>query len=262
VLENEIGVELFDRSKRAISLTAAGTRFLEDALRVLDEAHRAESNAKKAARGILGRLNLGYMLSTAHELVANAVRTYKGLYPAVEINFLNLTNSEQIAALNERRIDIAFTRSRIDGQDLKTEVLLEEPMVMMVPETDPLAAKKRLDWTDLEGKTIVTLHPNQALGFYDPFFAKCAEKGVSVVTAQYANDIHTEMWMVSMGMGLSPTSLTTSYVKRPNLAYCHLPPELPTVQTVMTWRQAALFPPVLNFIEIMRKATKRKSSSR
>jgi DNA-binding transcriptional LysR family regulator len=216
-LEEEIGVLLFDRSNRAITLTAAGDQFLLDARRILAEARQAEITAKKVASGIVGRLRLGFMLSTAHKLLGTAVQKFKQRYPDVEISLLDLTNSEQLLALADDRLDIAFTRSRITKPDLETEILLEEPMVMMVPSDDPLAKKKQLTWKDLAGKNIVTLHPDQALGFYDNFFVKCNEAKISVITGQYASDIHTEMWLVSIGMGLAPTSFTTTQVRRPNV---------------------------------------------
>jgi DNA-binding transcriptional LysR family regulator len=190
--------------------------------------------------------------------LGSAVQRFKQQYPQVEINLLDLTNSEQIQALADDRLDIAFTRSRIARPELETEVLLEEPMVMMVPSNDPLAKKKRLAWKDLEGKSIVTLHPDHALGFYDNFFLKCNEAKISVVTGQYANDIHTEMWLVSIGMGLAPTSLTTTQIRRPNVSFCQLPLNLPKVQTVMNWKKAGLSSVKANFIATIREAASRR----
>jgi DNA-binding transcriptional LysR family regulator len=256
-LEHELGVRLFDRSSRSVTLTAAGSRFLVDAQRILSEAQQAQIDVKKAARGIIGRLNIGFMLSTAHNLLGSAVKKFKHDFPEVELNLLDLTNSAQIKALEEGRLDIAFTRTKISKPDLQTEILTEEPMMLMVPSTDSLAKKKRLAWRDLEGKAIITLHPDQALGFYDHFFARCQLAKVSVTTGQYANDLHTEMWLVSIGMGVAPTSLTTSYVRRPNISFCQLPADLPQVQTAMSWRKLKHSPATVNFIEIIRQiATK------
>ncbi|MCE0523498.1 MAG: LysR substrate-binding domain-containing protein [Methylacidiphilales bacterium] len=252
-LEGELGVQLFDRTNRAIALTAAGNSFLLDARRILAEAQQAGATAKKIAAGIVGHLRLGFMLSTAHKLLGSAVQKFKQRYPEVEISLLDLTNSEQIQALSGDRLDIAFTRSRIAKPDLETEVLIEEPMVMMVPSNDSLARKKRLTWKDLAGKSIVTLHPDQALGYYDNFFIKCSEAKISVVSGQYANDIHTEMWLVSIGMGLAPTSFTTTQIRRPNVSFCQLPSNLPKVQTVMSWKKAGLSPVKTNFIAIIRQ---------
>jgi len=256
-LENELGAQLFDRSSRAITLTAAGNRFLIDARRILAEAKQAGTDARKAARGIIGRLTIGFMLSTAHDLLGSAIKKFKNAFPEVELNLLDLTNSGQIKALEENRIDIAFTRSRISKPELQTEVLLEEPMMLMVPSNDPLAKKKRLAWKDLKGRSIVTLHPEQALGFYDNFFARCLAAKVPVVTGQYANDIHTEMWLVSIGMGFAPTSQTTSQIRRPNISFCELPPDLPKVQTAMSWKKAPLSPATANFIAIIRQLARK-----
>jgi DNA-binding transcriptional LysR family regulator len=257
-LEEELGAKLFDRSNRAIALTPAGQQFHLDARRVLAESKLAVTNVRKAAAGLVGRLNIGFMLSTANEFLGEAVRQFMISYPSVEISLLDLTNSEQIKALEEDRIDIAFTRSKITKSDLETHILVEEPMVMMVPSDDLLSQKKRLAWKDLDGKVIVTIHPDLALGFYDNFFAKCLEAKISVVTGQYANDLHTEMWLVSIGMGWAPTSLTTSRIKRPNVSYCVLPANLPKVQTAMSWKKASVSPSVANFIEVIQPLAMRR----
>lgn len=260
-LEHELGVQLFDRSNRAVTLTSVGERFLLDVRGILGEARQAEITAKKGAAGIVGRLRLGFMLSTAHKLLGSAIQKFKQRYPEVEITLLDLTNSEQIQALAEDRLDIAFTRSRIIKPDLETEVLIEEPMVMMVPANDSLAKKKRLTWKELEGKTIVTLHPDQALGYYDNFFLKCKEAKITIVTGQYANDIHTEMWLVSIGMGLAPTSFTTTQIRRPNISFCQLPSNLPKVQTVMSWKKTGFSSVKANFIAIIRQLASKPVSS-
>jgi len=252
-LENELGVQLFDRSSRAVTLTAAGSQFLVDAQRILAEARQAEADVKRAARGIIGRLNIGFMLSTAHNLLGSAVKKFKHDFPEVELNLLDLTNSAQIKALEEERLDIAFTRSKISRPNLQTEILTEEPMMLMVPSNDSLAKKERLAWKDLEGKSIITLHPDQALGFYDNFLAKCRVAKVPVITGQYANDLHTEMWLVSIGMGVAPTSLTPDQVRRQNISFCQLPSDLPKVQTAMSWRKLKHSSATANFIDIIRQ---------
>jgi len=261
-LEEEIGVQLFDRTNRAIAMTPAGKSFLIDARRILSEARQAEITAKKVASGVVGRLMLGFMLSTAHKLLGNTVQKFKQRYPQVEISLLDLNNSAQIQALVEDRLDVAFTRALVTRPELENEVLLEEPMVMMVPSSDPLAKKKRLSWKDLEGKSIVTLHPDQALGYYDNFFLKCNEAKISVVTGQYANDIHTEMWLVSIGMGFAPTSFTTTQIRRPNVSFCQMPSNLPKVQTVMSWRKTDLSSVKTNFFAIIHEvASNREKAS-
>lgn len=164
VLESELGVQLFDRSSRSVSLTAAGSLFLIDAVRIVTEAHQAEIDVKKAARGILGRLNIGFMLSTANDLLGTAVKKFKADYPSVELNLLDLTNSAQIRALQEGRLDIAFTRSRISQPELETETLSEESMMLMVPSNDPLAKKTPGCVEGFEGKVDHYLAPGSCSG--------------------------------------------------------------------------------------------------
>src|SRR5881398_2489122 len=62
-LENELGVQLFDRTSRAVALTDAGTLFLHEARATLAQAERAITVARRAALGELGELAIGFNAS-------------------------------------------------------------------------------------------------------------------------------------------------------------------------------------------------------
>ncbi len=255
VLENELGVQLFERSNRAIRLTPAGTRFLVDARRVLEQAKLAEANVKRAVAGLVGKLSVGFMVATAHDFLSDSLRQFRSHYPDVQIELYDLTNSEQLQALEHDRIDIAFTRTRLSRPNLASEIVSEEPMILMVPTSDPLAKKARVDWSDLNGKSIITLHPTQSMGYYDSFFEGCRKAGIAVTNTHHANEIMTEMWLVSIGLGYAPTSVTTSLVRRPDVSYCQLPEDLPKSSTSMSWRTDHVTPILTNFLELIRKNT-------
>ena len=94
---------------------------------------------------------------------------------------------------------------------------------------------------------MVLIHPSAQHGFYDAFFAECAKVGAKPRPVQYANDIQTKMWLISAGFGVAPTTATLAEVKRPGLVFRKLPPGLPPVQTVLTWRRDDRSPILAHF---------------
>ena len=84
---------------------------------------------------------------------------------------------------------------------------------------------------------MVMLEPNVQHGYYDPFLAACAKAGAYPRPAQFANDIHTKLWLISAGFGLAPTTSTLAAIKRPGLVFRKLPPGLPPVHTILVWRR-------------------------
>jgi len=121
--------------------------------------------------------------------------------------------------------------------------------VLALPAGHPLAAKRRLHWSDFHNQELVLMHPDAQHGFYDAFFAECAKAGAKPRPVQYANDIQTKLWLISAGFGIAPTSAGLSEVNRPGLVFRPLPPGLPPIQAVLAWRRDDHSPALARFCE-------------
>lgn len=253
VLERELEVTLFDRSKRAVALTAVGRQFLVNARKVLAEAAEAEASAKKMAAGTVGRITIGYISPAATEVFAAILRTFKDTYPQVELHLYDMPSPAQVPALLEGRLDLGIMRSSIKSPQLASAIFDEQPMTMTVPLNHPLAKKKQLKWKDLQGQTMVTLDPVQARGYYDDFFARCHQAGVSVVQGQYGTDIHSVLWLVSAGFGLAPGTFSERQLQTMNMAFCALPADAPRIEALFAWNKNNTSPVLANLLEIMRR---------
>src|SRR5216684_1223059 len=84
-LERELGVQLFDRTRRQIEVTVAGQVFLEDATRILSQVEQAEKRVKRASKGELGQLTIGYTSFLQCPLFPLILHQYHMQYPNVEI---------------------------------------------------------------------------------------------------------------------------------------------------------------------------------
>ena len=119
--------------------------------------------------------------------------------------------------------------------------------MLALAEGHRLARKRNLEWRDFDKETLVLLHPTVQHGYYDAFFAACAQAGAEPRVGQYANDIQTKMWLISAGFGIAPTTATLSQVKRPGLMFKPLPPGLPPVHTILVWRRTDSSPLLKRF---------------
>ena len=86
-------------------------------------------------------------------------------------------------------------------------------------------------------------------GYYDKFLDLCARAHATPLVGQYANDVHSKMWLISAGFGIAPTTETIAEVKRPGLVFRKLPPGLPLVQTLVVWKRSNQSPALRNFLE-------------
>src|SRR5215213_5120574 len=103
-LEHELGVSLFHRTKRQVSLTDAGVVFREEAERTLAQAERAIRCARRANRGELGRLAVGFIGSAAYSVLPSIVRRFREQYPDVDLTLQELSTIQQVHALRDGQL--------------------------------------------------------------------------------------------------------------------------------------------------------------
>src|SRR5580700_5417749 len=84
-LEEELGLKLFMREKRRVRLTPEGSVFYAEAIQTLEQANRAIEAARRAARGEIGTLRIGFLGSATAVFLPELVRLYRSKYPGVKI---------------------------------------------------------------------------------------------------------------------------------------------------------------------------------
>ena len=156
-LEEALGTELFVRSTRSVQLTVAGKVLLERARRLLADSEAAAQEVKRAGRGELGRLVLGFPNSAAYRLLPRALRLYKSRYPQVELDLREMLSSSLLDALHSRQLDVALVRasSSMLGPDLDRVIASREDMVLALPSQHPLAELDVVPLQRLEGVALI-----------------------------------------------------------------------------------------------------------
>jgi DNA-binding transcriptional LysR family regulator len=255
VLENELGVQLLERTRRMVRLTEAGKTLLADARPLLAGAQTAELHARGAQKGESGTIHIGYVLTAANARLASVIKTFRQNYPGVEPDLAQLSTGAQIAALKNRRLDIGFVRPPVNAAELETEVIGEEKMVLAVASSDTLARKKRLTWQDLDGKTVLSVHPTVANYYYESFFALCRQHKVKLTMGPYSQDIHSNLWLVSTGYGITPITESAREFASSNLTFLNLPVDGPSIQTLLAWRRDNTSPVLANFLRTVRSVS-------
>jgi DNA-binding transcriptional LysR family regulator len=154
-LEEELGVLLFDRTHRQVRLTVAGQVFLEDAYQLLAQVDRAKVRAKRASKGELGQLTIGYTSFVHCPLFRVILQRYRNLYPGVDIVLHDLVTIEQMKQLGSNVLDISFAThaslafSSLEETQLTQECILREPVVAVLPRNHRLAGQSPLSFAAL-----------------------------------------------------------------------------------------------------------------
>ena len=157
-LEKDLGIELFDRSKRQIVLTAAGEAFLEHAREVMHAAHRARSSVDDFRDQLTGTVTLGTLMSWGTLNLPAALEEFRRRNPLVTVRLRqSLTGSAgHLTAIADGRMDLALVSIQSSRSALVAlRELTREPMVFVCQSTHPLADRDRVRLVDLDGEDLI-----------------------------------------------------------------------------------------------------------
>src|SRR3954463_10199 len=158
-LEEEVGAQLLLRNQHRVELTASGAAFLERAREILDAVESAARQARRVQRGEVGRLAVGFVGSAMYSFVPELLRAYRDQAPGITLRLRELGTTEQLRQLDDCRLDVGFLRTPGRWPGLSFETVLEEQVVVAMPDVHPLAQRPIVRLQDLTGESLVLLTP-------------------------------------------------------------------------------------------------------
>jgi len=259
-LERELGVRLFERTRRKVALTHAGGAFLEEARATLARATQAVETAQRAERGEVGRLAVGYIAATAYTLLPLVLRDFSRGFPGVKLELRELTLPQQVEALRRGDVDVALLRPPIADAELAAETILQEPFVLALPSRHPLTRLRRVPARRLAGEPFVMFPRQPGLVFHDLVMGFCLKHGFTPRVAQEANQTHTVVGLVSAGIGVALVPASTQRIGLAGVAYRPLREATPASRTAVAWRRLDASPVVKAFLDVARRIAKQVNS--
>lgn len=212
VLETNIGIKLFSRTKRSVELTPAGKVFLTETKKLLKQGEKAIAKAQRTAKGETGKITIGFTATATYTVLPELIGRFRSKYPQVEVEMLELCTEAQVMALNRGEIDLGFLHPPIDSRGLEVYPLLSEEFVAVLPKQHSLSGKESLSLKDLAQESFL-LHPREEGPFlYDEFFKLCRQHGFQPQIVKEVNSHQTRICLVAAGMGITfiPAGLQTS----------------------------------------------------
>jgi DNA-binding transcriptional LysR family regulator len=211
-LEDELGVQLFIRTAKGVELTQAGEMFKEEAshIRMLVEA--GIDRVQRAGEGKLGRLDVGIFGSGIYDIIPKLLQDFRQKLPGVNIVLHTMNKTEQVEALRQRRITVAFNRMAHPLPDIGRELVATERLFAALPTDHPLAAQTSVTLDALADIPHV-LFPNVGRpNFIDHVIELYKQRGFDLAISQEVGDAVTGIALVARGFGatLVPESATSS----------------------------------------------------
>jgi DNA-binding transcriptional LysR family regulator len=204
-LESELGVKLFERGRRT-ALTHAGRIMLPEARATLEQADRAITRARRAERGEIGNLSIGFVASATYLVLPVLLKSFRRRCPEVELSLSSLTTEDQLSALGKGSIDVGFSRALssdafTDGISMRS--LLREPLVAVLPEGHPAAENEKVRLGNLSEERFLLWPRRSGPVIFDQIIAMCGKAGFHPNVVQESVNALTIAGLVAAGVGVS-----------------------------------------------------------
>ena len=211
-LENELGVQLVDRTTRSVTLTPAGVAFLPDARRILQLAEGAALTVKRVPAGDLGTVVVGFTAASAHAVLPRLLDKAREQLPDVKLELREMVSAAQIEGLMTGELDLGMARPPLKRPGIVSRPLLHEQLIAALPAAHPLVdITRQLTLNDLDDQDVIMYSPVQARYFNELLVSTFTIAGATPRYVQYVTQVHTMLVLVRSGIGIAlvPASAAT-----------------------------------------------------
>jgi DNA-binding transcriptional LysR family regulator len=252
-LEDELGVKLFERTKRHVHLTEAGKVFLDRSYLLLAQLEQAIAATQQIGRGEVGQLAIGFVDSAMYTSLPEVLKGFREQFPAVELRLQEMTTAQQIQALYDKQIDVGIVRSAVSEPGLRVECLLPESLVLALPEHHPFSAQTQVSLSTLADEFFILFPAKLGPLFYEQIMHSCEQAGFRPKVAQEAVQMQTIIGLVAAGLGIAIVPASMQNFHRSGVIYRPLQEQISNTGLYLAWRQHDSSPVVGAFLNLVRK---------
>src|SRR6266700_4209319 len=216
-LEDRLGGQLLIRRSRGLHLSSAGQVLLQHARQVIEDSESAERITRLALKGEAGTLRVGFGIAVLARGLPNLMLRFRKRFPNVDLSVRNMSTSDQIQALSDRRIDVGFVRLPIRTEDIETIPIVKERLMIVLSEQATHNAKNGL--AALSSAPFILPCRADSASFYDHVFRTCRAAGFVPRVVQEADVFFTALNLVRAGLGVSIAPSAVQLMRVPQIRF-------------------------------------------
>ncbi|CAD5106485.1 LysR family transcriptional regulator [Zestomonas carbonaria] len=253
-LEEELGARLLERTNRRVALTEVGRLFLDEARQVLAQSDKAVQLARRAQRGELGELKIGFTSSAPFtSTIPRSIFAFRQAYPAVHLDLLEMSSRQVAEALLEERVQVGVIRPLALPDGLEKIELFREPLVVVLRADHPLAtgSEAGILVAALAEEPFVFFPRSFGTGLYDQLLDLARQAGFTPRIAQEAGEAMTIIGLVAAGLGVSVLPASFRRMRVDGVVYRELLDPEATTAVWLVRRRREHSPQAQAFIELV-----------
>jgi len=236
-LEEELGVQIFERSRTAVSVTPIGELVVAQAQRALEEIAQIKEIASQGKDHLVGTLRIGAIYTVGPYLLPELIPVLKRKAPHMPLEMEENLTANLEALLANGRLDVIIIALPFAGPGIVTLPLYDEDFSVVVPLEHPWAKKKHIKTADLTSEKVLLLNSGHC--FSNQVREACSELNTSVGEIQQGNSLETIRNMVASGLGITVLPVTANSEKYRSQLTREIPfaAPVPARRIALAWRK-------------------------
>ena len=250
-LENELGTQLFVRTRRHVELTPAGQVLLERCEKIFQELEDAQSEVKRYAAGEKGSIRMGCEDGTTFGVLPLLLENFQKRYPAVPCSVVTEAVAQQIVGLQSGDLDAGILPLPMNHPELDLIKLQTCSLIAALADRLPLARKTKLRLQDLRHQPVVAL-PDDQDNLYSCILPYLKQQKIPVKLISGAFDITTLLLMAASGLGIALIPCSYRECGPPGLVYREIVDSTLELSVGLAWKRGTPNAAVSNLVQVAR----------
>ena len=204
-LEEQLGVQLFLRTRRSVALTDAGQALLVRAREMLAAAQSLPGELQRVARGEVGLLRIGFSSTLPlTKVLRDVVADHRRTHPDVALNLREMHSQQQFDGLLRGELDVGLVRYNESAPEgIRLVVLRRDPLRLVVPARHRFARRKSVAIAECRDEAFIGFPGDAGTGTGPLLKRLCAQAGFEPRIAQEAREATTQIGLVAAGLGIA-----------------------------------------------------------
>jgi len=236
-VEEEIGVAIFERTNRKVSLTPIGHQIVARARAALQEADAIRQIARAAGDPMAGNFRLGIIPTVAPYLLPRLLPALRRSLPRLTLALIEGHTESIVDQLKRGELDAVLLAVPLGDDELHEEPLYSEPFLFAAPETHPLASRKRISADDLGTEPLLLLEDGHCLRAQA--LQLCQRAGGQESSDFRATSLETLRQMVAAGNGATLMPALAAEKNTVRLRYIPFKEPVPSRLIGLAWRKSS-----------------------
>jgi DNA-binding transcriptional LysR family regulator len=250
-MEEELGVQLFARSKRKVELTEAGRALLDRVRRILSYIDEAEQTVRDIGAGNVGRFTIGFISTAIVGVLPKVFRRFRSECPSVDLQLLECEPEHQVDGILRGDLNVGFMHARLEGDKLASLVVQREPLVVALPAE--FKGKGPVDLRNFRDHTAIIPSSFSMHGFSEHVHSAYELAGITPSKILSTRLIMIGVHLVAAGLGIAVVPASFTNVKVEGVIYRPLKFQPPGVELLAVWKRDDESMLLKRFIEMLKE---------